>query len=449
MALLQRPYEPPPVGDSILSSKSLFNLIRVKELLGLKVPVHEPVTLGYNHQQSSPSSGTSSFTSAATVVGGEVFFNGHRGLELVGQCFALPTMAVPNEHLHIWESRIRDRLQDELAQCIRRERCQAEFNMVRDKNGRIGPCILLSCWNDVLCTTEAGRDRMLKKMQKKVKKLQSMRGCQYPCKILVDHIELLARLTLSEDVPGTDVYSQITAPVTTYVGLLVSNFSGTDQECTVGGLVRVGSQVFGLTVAHAFQKGCATTPTSADASYDDSSDSESDAGTDTDESLFHELNSDRMSMFTTKSRISGELCRTPSNHSEMTLSVKPIHDDEMSGNKVKMSCIGQLHTTSDEDDSLDWALIEIIGDVNQSQNTYIDPSTGVYTAVQYHGDDTGALGRKVHVLAGKSGTQSGSLGQSNVQIFLGGHKYLVTQVILTRNLGKFIHISPCPISYVN
>jgi hypothetical protein len=137
MALLQRPCEPPPVGVDLVSTKSIFSLIRVKELLCLKVPAHEPATLKYIPYQSSPSSATSSFTSAITFVDGEIFINGHRGLELVGQCYALPTMAVPQTHLLAWESRIRDRLQDELAQCIRSERCQLEFNMVRDVKGRI------------------------------------------------------------------------------------------------------------------------------------------------------------------------------------------------------------------------------------------------------------------------------------------------------------------------
>jgi hypothetical protein len=283
---------------------------------------------------------------------------------------------------------------------------------------------------------------MLKKMKKRVKNLQSLRGCQYPCKVIVDHVGLLARLSTSDDALNTEVYSNISYPVKSCVSLLANGPSSPDREFTIGGLVRVGSEIYGLTVAHAFQRDYVTELNTADASYDGTSDSDSDNGTDTDESLFHELNSDRMSVFTTRSRISGDLSRTPTNESNMTLSEATLHDDLASDMNLKMSYIGQLHHTTDPSKSLDWALVRMTTDTSHASNTYWDPRRGVHRNLQNLVDVTGALGRQVRVLAGKSGAQSGTLGQSNVQTVLKGQKYCVSKVILTRNLGELVQISP-------
>jgi hypothetical protein len=291
---------------------------------------------------------------------------------------------------------------------------------------------------------------MRKKMKKRVKKLQSLQDCQFPCKIVVDRVDLLARLLLSERIFERRIFGQVSVPVATYVSLLVNGVRGTEQQCTVGGLVRVGSQIFGLTVAHAFLPGSATTIESAVESSEEFSDSEGDADTDTDtgaetdtdESLFHELNSDRLSMLTRRSTISEEISRTATNESDTTQSVEIASRTKALGHVPKTSCFGNLYATSAENEqNLDWALIEISHDASNSPNTFFDPTAGKAAPIQYDAHSDNTQGDEVYVLAGKSGTQTGSLGQSNVQILLGGRKFLVTQIIMHSSLGKVTCLS--------
>lgn len=214
MAQLQR------MPDSLATSKFSFSLVSVKELFkGVIAPTHEPRLANANNQQVLSTPSNSSFASSTVTVGGQLFVNGHHALELGGQCYALSTMIVPAEHMQRWVTQIKDRLRDELKHCLRSERCHPEFTMVRDKNGRIGPCILLSCWNDNTCHTDGGRESTRKKMQKKVKKLQSLKDCTYPCKVVVDDIGLLARLLLPNDV----LFARVVGSVVTYSGLVIGD----------------------------------------------------------------------------------------------------------------------------------------------------------------------------------------------------------------------------------
>jgi hypothetical protein len=435
MALLQR------VPGSVATPKFSLSLVSVKELFkGLVTPKHEPVLPDTNNQQILPTPSNSSFASSTITIRGEVFINGHKAFELSGQCYVLSTMIVPAEHMQRWTTQIKDRLRDELKHGVRFEACHPEFHMVRDKNGRIGPCILLSCWNDATCHTESGREDTRKKMQKRVKKLQSLKDCQYPCKVVVDDIRPLARLLLPTNVASAHIFARISGTLGTYVSLSIGDHESADQECSIGGLVRVGSRIFALTVSHAFLRDEVhqVQPTTV---YGDLSESESDGDSDTDASLFHEHNSDRMSIFTTKSRISTELSRTDSRMSKTTLDDQTVLDAEYDGNELDEQSsilrVGQLYATcSTKDTDLDWALIELASDAPRLDNTYVDPQTRKSTPIQYSEDVAGAPGTEVSVLAGKSGVQSGTLGQNNIDLAIRGRQYVATQIIMSQTLGK-------------
>jgi hypothetical protein len=435
MALLQR------VPDSVATPKFSLSLVSVKELFkGLVTPKHEPVLPEANNQQILPTPANSSFASSTVTIRGQVFINGHKAFELSGQCYVLSTMIVPAEHMQRWTTQIKDRLGDELKHGVRFEACHPEFHMVRDKNGRIGPCILLSCWNDDTCHSESGREDIRKKMQKRVKKLQSLKDCQYPCKVVVDDIRPLARLLLPTNVASADIFARISGTLGTYVSLSIGDHESADHECSIGGLVRVGSRIFALTVSHAFERD-QVHHAQSNAVCGDFSDSESDGDSDTDGSLFREHNSDRMSVFTTKSRTSAELSRTNSCMSEATWDDETVLDAEVHSNDLEKQSsilrIGQLHATClTEHTDMDWALIELAIDAPRLEYTYVDPRTRRPMPIQYSEDVAGAPGIDVFVLAGKSGIQSGTLGQNNIDLAIRGRQYVATQIVLSQTLGK-------------
>lgn len=161
-------------------------------------------------------------------------------------------MPVSQEYLQLWQSQTRDRLQDELAQCMRAERCHLEFYMVCDKQGRIGPCTVLTCWDDNNCQTESGRERTRRKVQKKIHKLHSMQGCRFPCKVVIDKMSLLARSSKSDIKLVSSIKARFEESHTTLVSLLLNSGGSDIQECTLGGLIRVDTRLYGLTVAHPF-----------------------------------------------------------------------------------------------------------------------------------------------------------------------------------------------------
>jgi hypothetical protein len=348
-------------------------------------------------------------------------------------------MILPAECLQIWESQIKDRLQDELAQRFRTEHCHAEFNMIQDRRGSLGPCILLSCWNGATCGTEEGREQTRKKLQKRVKKLQSLQGCRYPCKIVIDEIGLLARLATAEAL-DVDIYASADACIRSYVSLPVQGSSHGHQTCTFGGLISVGSEVFVLTVAHPFL----TDETVSNQSHlrpaivESSSEEDEDTDSDSDRSLFPSVELDSLSPITANSSLSTELSLSSTLGGEES-PIEPTMGEPLQITVGFHVAHAENFSTSKSID-LDWALCRLADTARPLQNSYLEPRTQKTVVIQGSESATLPPGTNVFVLAGRSGPQVGKLGQSNVDLRLRGRKYAVTQIVLQEKLGNYDQI---------
>src|SRR5436305_979781 len=192
---------------------------------------------------------------------------------------------------------------------------------------------MVICWDDSTCMNEKGREIMRRKLQKRIRKLQSLRNCRFPCKVIVDKFHLLAftsssltriggsheikssskqsyeglffgternrRVTGSRsslsNVPVVSIYAQLSKAQTTFVSLSIRSAFEHGQGCTLGGIIIVGKTLYGLTVAHPFtidksnERDLAFAPLAAELETSEESDS--------DGSLFSEFSSDRASMF--------------------------------------------------------------------------------------------------------------------------------------------------------
>ena len=129
--------------DRIFSSEKLtVGFVRVVELFkGVKVPSSEPV----NQSRPKPPATNIQEKSAKPLC-----IDGHRALPLGKATYVLPSMPVPGEHVSSWQNMIRERLVDEVQQHFRTEICQLELIMVADAASRVGPCIVLSVWEEGL-----------------------------------------------------------------------------------------------------------------------------------------------------------------------------------------------------------------------------------------------------------------------------------------------------------
>lgn len=397
---------------------------------GVKPPQHEPGTLSVQAQNGSNTTYPSTVKIETMHGERQKYINGHRAIELPGQCYALPTMPIPPEHLNLWEQSIQDRLRDELAQLLRAERCHLEFCIVYDERRRIQPCILLSVWDEATCQHESGRKNTRRKVQKMIQKLQSMRDCRFPCKVVVDSILLLASLEEMRIPPGPAIQAPLGGTETTLVGLLIRRTGNEIHECTLGGLISAGQRIYGLTVAHPFsdtqrQEEMHSSLFIARSGVEPSdSNSSEDLGIDSSKADF-------------ASRSATE--------SGVTEVVNNIRQSSLSSSEnAPLRDFGRIYSTSlpfqNENESyrrsLDWALIELNSSTPLLQNSYVMPHASQSTSIESCGGEQLDFNLEIVVLGGKSGLRHGFIGQRNICLDVEDRRLDVTQVILNQPLGK-------------
>lgn len=297
---------PSPVEADVENSPSkpkerISQITKLFKAKDVQVPQQEPnhfsvtTTTSSTTEGACDTSGSSVFAPSSSASSGFVDISDYRSLAIGNNCYILLTMSVPSKCLQTWKLDFESRLDDGLRQWLQTERCLGplEFCMVKDK-GRIGPCILVVCWDDKSCVNEKGREIARKKLQKKIRKLQSMRDRPFPCKVVIDRLSLLALTSsLSADAavnkemeslsmtdanvskyyphhPLARILLERTAPLiapmqtlvpidaqrsetqATSVSSVIRNTTNPDQTCTLGGLIRIGVKIYGLTVAHPF-----------------------------------------------------------------------------------------------------------------------------------------------------------------------------------------------------
>lgn len=503
-----------PVKTDVENSTSKFKerIAQVTELFkgkDVQVPQHEPhhfsvaTTASSTTEGASDTSGSSVSASSSLTSSGFVDISGHRSLEIGNNCYILPTMSVPNNHLQTWELEIESRLDDDLRQLLQTERCPGplEFWMVRYK-GRIGPCILVVCWDDESCVNEKGREIVRKKLQRKIRKLQSMRDCPFPCRVVIDRLRLLA-LTSSlsanavvnnemENASMTDAHISTynpsrslarialerTAPLITLkqtpivvdaqnpetqatsVGSVIWNATHPNQTCTLGGLISIGDKIYGLTVAHPFAPDEPENEVRHMDFNTPSTDFNNSDESDSDESIFDEFNSDRISIMfenqgPTRPELSSEItaptvASIPVSPTSAEAATATASESAISGNPEcgVISPFGTIFATSfastssgSSDESnlqYDWALIAVNDELPLLQNSYVSPVSLKTVEINGFLPDQCAPGLEVCVLGGRSGIQEGRVGQGNIRLRVQGRNFFVTQIVLTKLLGKCI-----------
>ena len=413
----------------LISKTSPFS--RLLELFkGIKVPQNEPVPLrDYPKTKEA-----------------QIFIEGHKALELHGKHYALPTMSIAQEQLHIWESQIRDRLQDELTQCIRTESCHLELYMVCDRKRRIGPCIVLTCWNANTCSTERGREITRRKVQKRIPSLQSLQNCPFPCKVVVDELSLFARLSGPAIDPGIHVRANLTKEALTFVSLLIVDEDRAFSECTLGGLICVDGKVYGLTVAHAFSIRLESISSETDARSESSETQDTDSDN-SDDSLFNGFDCHQIAD-TVTIQIENDHANLERHRTGNPQNILTMRDHESRGERPRLLEfdssveIGRICSTSSTHMSVgngmpesDWALIELEKSIGQPRNFYHIPQSTENTLIEKLWLHSLEPNTQVLVLGGRTGTRHGIIGQSNIKLSIQGRDLVVTQIVLREPLG--------------
>jgi hypothetical protein len=409
-------------------------------------------------------------------------------------------MAEPSSHSQTGESEFKMRLEDDLRQCLRTESCPEppEFCMVRDKD-RIGPCIIVVCWDNNNCMGREEREITQKKLQKKIPKLQSMRNCPFPCKVIVDRLRFLALapslptiaaassemeslpdLGICEDpvfvpkhinrrksstvgrnppahhnIDMVSIQAQVAETQATFVSLSIRNAVEEGRACTLGGLISVGDKVYGLTVAHPFKQfevndevRKATFPCLTPKS-------ETSEESDSDKSLFDEFTSDRMGMFVDNTG-RGQPDFSPQSGrvstakdlvlpAEVCSSVKGRNlDSEVFSNfgTIFASSFDLKLSNSSIEPTVqyDWALIDMNRQFLPLQNSYISPGSSNAVDIRSISREKPNPGLEVLVLGGRSGIHEGKVDQGSVRINVRGHEYVLTRLVLTKPLGEYMLI---------
>ena len=257
-----------------------------QELLSLRVPAHEPQSIPIPHSDQQNQNLRQQTTTQSRYFKTSVYINNFPGILLPGKHYAFLTMPVDASHQDKWTSRIKDELVGEALKKLTRIRCaEPELIMISDQKGNTGPCMVLTCWNDDTCETEVGREQTRERIQKQVRSFQTVKESPFACKVIIDEVGLLARNSIDPSLNVESAAIRLEADLNnfgnTFVGLPITGFSSNLPWCTLGGIIRVGTRTYGITVAHPFRgqrQGAGGVPRTTDGidSIDDGSDSDLD-----------------------------------------------------------------------------------------------------------------------------------------------------------------------------
>lgn len=366
----------------------------------------------------------------------------------------LPTMPIPELHLNTWHVDLEQRLNDEFSTALNTAWGHFEFKMVRDRKGRVGPCIIFIGWDEASCTTPQGCEKARRKLKRLLGDLQSLRRCPFPVEVVMDRTSLLGP-TVAEYVKrqssimiGASIEGRIKKHQSSLVGVQIRRADNIEQICTLGGMALAFGNRLALTVSHPFsssglQKDSIDTEVGLfndHAEQDD--DDRSDCQDEDFDSLFDGYEAVLLDALpsvlqSTEDEIAVSACGTTTPSS--------VLEDPF---QVTFRDLGKIryHSREYEDASgtafnYDWALIELASDVESLPNTLAagpdNHELDIIWAVHFNF----ALGDRVVLLTGFSGYREGRIGQRHLQITLRGIQYEVTQILLSTPLGT-VHPFP-------
>ena len=378
----------------------------------------------------------------------EVAINGHRAFHVAEGYYALPTYPVPDDQLDSWQTIFSPRLESELLLAFRKERCQLEFLMFAGKQGRAEPGILLTCLWEKSPLTARDRERLRKKIQKRVNKFESLRNCLFPCRVMVDNIRLLAfaepEHLISQERHRMLVDCKIPKEPMTMCGALlrVVPYGWNEPvQCTLGGLLVVGGIVYGLTVRHPFISSFSEAGEPKSSSCSEYSFSE--LLTDSEDS---DADDDTISSSCTSWLPSALLTPTGNERRDLAITseatpASTVFRDEQYYDTRYYAPFGAFANAAfgGHFKAVDAMLVALTDPSHMLPNQYRLPNSNQWekiTDVACKGSNSLQPGQSVFVIAGASGVMPGRLGQSRINLKIGGELYCAQQIILEKSLGK-------------
>ena len=274
-----------------------------------------------------------------------------------------------------------------------------------------------------------------------------MQNCPFPIKVVADKLSLAARCL---DPNQSPVATGDTAlkDRNTLVGLEISTGTGYDVSFRLGGLIRIGSTVYGLTVAHPFTcpRKYNTTRSKSSQETEDSDTSDSMDDSDCEDQLFEPHHPTFAGQLVTDyqdgiSRATNESFSDGS----AALRLKPGTETSLahvSSQDPISQPFGRLTAYSDTGShgqfrlGSDWALIKLDDDVPLLPNMY--RSTTGRDGLQIEAINTNGLppNTEVTIIAGTGYQLQGFVGQHDVTVSVDGINLTVTQIMLAAPLGK-------------
>jgi hypothetical protein len=164
------------------------------------------------------------------------------------------TVMIDQKDLEIWESHIRARLKHALFKFpFPREDLYAsltiEFMMVGQSENELRPTIVVGCSSEQL-----RKDRM-----RVLKKFKWLAEYKYPCMVIVSPTKYNAKSDTTLNARTFEISTGVDRKeISTLCGIAVrAHLPGTKSSvpamCTLGGLIMIGDEVYGLTVGHVFE----------------------------------------------------------------------------------------------------------------------------------------------------------------------------------------------------
>jgi hypothetical protein len=387
-----------------------------------------------------------------------VSIDGHRTLALGRACYALPTMLIPQDRIDSYNSTVRDRLIDELQQRLRSVRCrQPELLMVADASGKVGPCVVLSIWDDTACETADGRNKAVRRATKMVGRLQSVKDCPFPVKVIADKISLAARLLAESERFFISTVNAARGARRTFVSTPITVQAQEARSFRLGGLIRAGSKIYGLTVAHPFSSLLEiddATPAdqpelSAPTESDDSDTDDLDGfDNDSEEMLFQPRHwttpvgatvisepPERDAVTTKTSRPAPQI--SPSTENEAGISIGLSHPQRSIVSSIgKIVAVGGQLQNGRFRAGGDWALLELSEDFRPAVNTYQSAPDAEAVCISGIHSGRSAPGTQVLIMIEPDKPLEGVIGQRDVPLTVEGWEFAATQVLLNTPLGQ-------------
>jgi hypothetical protein len=365
--------------------------------------------------------------------------------ELEKGAVAAPGFKMDSKHLDAWAREIKPRLEDTLRHKFRPHTgmdpsLALEFMMAGPSKTNLRPTIVIVCCNEP-------HRRQLRKIFKTQKWISEYK---YRCMIVIDSFQKLANgIQLKQN---TCVRVKLSKESPTLCGVLSELQSSDSREpvfFTLGGIILIRGNPYGITVRHVFD----TTPIEEYSDSEESSAMDGDAEEDgsTFDSPFITFEESDESSLNENHNPLCDLCPAVQNAAPSVTDEPPtIHGHELMTRPPEWTQVGSIYNVGKDTvsrvssstsklstrQSSDWALVEIENSDHWLVNAVSVPGRRLTIQVDSVLEESNIVHGWVWINAGISGMMRGLLSEITVHLRLGNIIVNARQIILDRALGK-------------